>query len=142
MELHPHERLAIGCLRLCAVFAVVLVCVSGGVLFVAWRQTPAHEPPPGYLGLPQRGRTLLPYYGCPACHVIPGAAPQGMVGPSLTGMGDRSYIAGRFSNKPIDMEEWLLHPQTMKPGTAMPDLNVTERDARDIASYLATLKNE
>jgi cytochrome c1 len=38
------------------------------------------------------------------------------------------------------MEEWLQHPQTTKPGTAMPELNVPERDARDIASYLATLK--
>ncbi len=63
-----------------------------------------------------------------------------MVGPALTGMGNRSYIAGRFPNEPIDMEEWLQHPQAMKPGTAMPDLGVTQRDASDLASYLATLK--
>ena len=63
-----------------------------------------------------------------------------MVGPTLTGMGSRSYIAGRFPNKPIDMEEWLQHPQKMKPGTAMPHLGVIDRDARDIAAYLATLR--
>jgi cytochrome c1 len=31
-------------------------------------------------------------------------------------------------------------PQSIDPPTAMPDLGVTERDARDIAAYLATLK--
>jgi len=140
MELQPHERLTIGCLRGCLIFSVALVCVGGGALFLARRQTSTPEPPPGYLGSPHRGRALLPRYGCPACHQISEEAPQGMVGPPLTGMGSRSYIAGRFPNERIDMEEWLRYPQKMKPGTAMPDLDVTERDARDIASYLATLR--
>jgi len=139
MEMHPHERLTISCLRGCLTFSFALLCIVTGSFF-AWRQAVSHEPPAGYLGSPQHGRSLLPRYGCPACHLIPGAAPQGMVGPTLTGMGGRSYIAGRFPNQPIDMEEWLQHPQQMKPGTAMPDLGVSERDARDIAAYLATLR--
>jgi cytochrome c len=139
MDIHPHERLTISCLRGCLTLSCGLLCIAGGAFF-AWRQTISYEPPTGYLGSPQHGRSLLPRYGCPACHLIPGAAPQGMVGPTLTRMGSRSYIAGRFPNQRIDMEEWLQHPQQMKPGTAMPDLGVTERDARDIAAYLATLR--
>jgi cytochrome c len=140
MDLHPHERLTIGCFRGCLTFAFALICIGAGAFLFAWQQTSPHEPPPGYLGSPERGRSLLSGYGCPACHLIPDAAPRGMVGPPLAGMGGRSYIAGRFPNEPIDMEEWLEHPQKMKPGTAMPDLGVTERDARDIAAYLATLR--
>jgi cytochrome c len=140
MDLHPHERLTIGCFRGCLTFAFALICIGAGAFLFAWQQTSPHEPPPGYLGSPQRGLSLLSRYGCPACHLIPDAAPRGMVGPPLADMGGRSYIAGRFPNEPIDMEEWLEHPQKMKPGTAMPDLGVTERDARDIAAYLATLR--
>src|SRR4051794_14604409 len=141
MELHPHERLMIGCLRGCLVLAIALVVIGTAVFILAQRQiVKPIEPPPGYLGSPSRGRMLITRYGCTACHSIPGSAPEGMVGPSLAGMGSRSYIAGRYPNEPIDMEEWLQSPQTMKPGTAMPDLGVTERDARDLAAYLATLR--
>ena len=106
------------------------------MLFVACAQ----DPPPGHFGSPQRGRALLAHYGCAACHAIDHASSNGMVGPPLTNMGSRSYIAGRFPNEPIDMQRWLQSPQTMKPGTTMPDLGVTDRDARDLAAYLATLR--
>jgi cytochrome c1 len=38
------------------------------------------------------------------------------------------------------MVRWLRFPQQVAPRTAMPNLGVTERDARDIAAYLATLR--
>jgi cytochrome c1 len=31
-------------------------------------------------------------------------------------------------------------PQAIEPGTAMPNLDVREQDARDIAAYLYTLR--
>jgi cytochrome c len=31
-------------------------------------------------------------------------------------------------------------PKAVKPQTAMPDMGVSETDARDIAAYLATLR--
>ena len=31
-------------------------------------------------------------------------------------------------------------PRRVRPGTPMPEMGVTERDARDIAAYLYTLK--
>jgi cytochrome c2 len=36
------------------------------------------------------------------------------------------------------MQQWLQHPESMKPGTSMPGLGVTEHDAHGIAAYLAT----
>jgi cytochrome c1 len=138
--MQPHERSLHGCLRLLVVSSIALVSLAA-VFGVAARQILVkEEAPSGYIGSPRRGRELLTAYGCPACHDIPGAETRGMVGPPLTHIASRSYLAGRIPNERIDMEQWLRHPQQLKPNTAMPNLGVTERDARDIATYLATLK--
>jgi cytochrome c1 len=50
----------------------------------------------------------------------------------------RAIIAGRLSNPPANMEKWIRDPQHVSPGTAMPDLNVGEDDARDITAFLYT----
>ena len=89
----------------------------------------------------ERGRTALSQYACTACHSIPGvtsSSPQ--VGPPLAGLATRTLIAGRLANTPDNMVRWLRHPRAVDPLTAMPDLEVTEADARDIAAYLATLR--
>lgn len=89
----------------------------------------------------ERGRTALSQYACAACHSIPGvtsSSPQ--VGPPLAGLATRTLIAGRLTNTPQNMVRWLRHPQQVDPLTAMPDLEVTEADARDMAAYLATLR--
>ena len=140
MELPAHEKVLAGCVRLCVLSTLGLLFLGAAALFAAWHVGKADEPPPGYLGSPERGRILVSRYGCPACHVITREDVKGLVGPPLTNIATRSYIAGRFPNEPIDMQQWLQHPQTMKPGTSMPDLGVTERDAADIAAYLATLR--
>jgi cytochrome c len=38
------------------------------------------------------------------------------------------------------MVRWIQNPQTVDDKTAMPNLGVSARDARDIAAYLYTLK--
>jgi cytochrome c1 len=37
------------------------------------------------------------------------------------------------------MVRWLMHPQQVLPGTQMPDLGLTDDQARKIAAYLHTL---
>jgi cytochrome c2 len=49
-------------------------------------------------------------------------------------------LGGVLPNSPENMVRWLRAPQQFAPLSAMPDLGVTERDARDIAAYLETLK--
>jgi cytochrome c1 len=63
-----------------------------------------------------------------------------LVGPPLSGIADRSYIAGVLTNSPEHMIQWLRNPQAVDDKTAMPNMNVTEKDARDIAAYLYTLR--
>lgn len=92
-------------------------------------------------GNADRGAAALTAYGCGACHVIPGVpGATGLVGPSLAGMGRRVYLAGLLPNDTDHLVRWIRHPQAVAPGTAMPDLGVSERDARDMAAYLFTLR--
>ncbi|RZI97077.1 MAG: c-type cytochrome [Variovorax sp.] len=106
-------------------------------------QAPAAEPDrpsPASAVDVNRGKRALYQYACNACHTIPGvtgSAPN--VGPPLAGMAKRPTIAGNLPNSQEDMVRWLRHTREVDPLTAMPELGVSERDARDIAAYLATL---
>lgn len=88
-----------------------------------------------------RGRIAIQEYGCGACHSIPGIrSAQGRVGPQLHGFSKQVYIAGRLPNTPPNLVLWIQHPQRVDPHTAMPDVGVSEQEARDIAAYLYTLQ--
>lgn len=89
---------------------------------------------------PERGKVALQQYACATCHVIPGVVgAKSLVGPPLDGFAKRIYIAGSLPNTPENLIEWLKNPQQISSSSAMPDLGVTESDARDIAAYLYTL---
>jgi len=92
-------------------------------------------------GDPLRGRTALRSYGCDTCHTIPGVATaNATVGPPLTQIARRTYLAGRLANTPQNMTLWIRSPREVDPQTAMPDTGVSINDARDIAAYLYTLR--
>jgi putative membrane protein len=92
-------------------------------------------------GDPQRGAKQIAETGCGACHTIPGiGGADALVGPPLDKMGRRIYLAGLLRNTPDNMISWLRYPQRILPGNAMPDMNLTQEQARDIAAYLYTLK--
>jgi len=86
------------------------------------------------------GRSAFATYGCISCHTIPGVdRADAHVGPPLTEWAKRGYIAGRLPNEPDNLIRWLRYPQEVDPGNAMPDLDVTESDARNMATYLYEL---
>ncbi|MCI0398994.1 MAG: cytochrome c oxidase assembly protein [Chloroflexi bacterium] len=92
-------------------------------------------------GDPDRGRQAILAYGCPACHTIPGIpGATATVGPPLSDWAKRHYIAGSLANTPENLVRWLDNPQAIEPGTAMPDLDVSEEAARDISAYLYSLR--
>lgn len=91
-------------------------------------------------GDPARGRELLRGFTCGGCHVIPGVSgADGQVGPPLTGWVSRQYIVGRVWNEPANLMRFLMDPQAVEPGTAMPDLGITADEARHMAAYLYSL---
>lgn len=88
-----------------------------------------------------RGASAIANYGCGSCHTIRGiSGANALVGPDLSRVGSRIYIAGSLDNQPVNMIQWLQDPHAINPKTAMPTMGVTERDARDIAAYLYSLK--
>ena len=87
-----------------------------------------------------RGRLAMREYGCGACHTIPGVVgADGLVGPPLAGVGGRAYIAGVLTNTPDHLIRWIVDPVGVDPLTAMPITGVSEREARDIATFLYTV---
>ncbi len=92
-------------------------------------------------GDPHRGVAAIRRYGCGACHVIPGiGGASATVGPPLSGIASRGFLAGQLPNSPDNMRRWIQHPQSVERGTAMPNMGVTDDDARDITAYLYTLR--
>lgn len=88
-----------------------------------------------------RGAAAIQRYGCGACHRIPGIpGAHGIVGPSLAKMAERGYVGGILANTKPNLIRWLLDPPRLDPTTAMPNMGLSEAEARDIAAYLYTLK--
>jgi mono/diheme cytochrome c family protein len=80
--------------------------------------------------LAERGKRLyLNKYGCNACHKI--GATGGEVGPPLDRAGFRLNTHWVY--------RWIKYPQIMKPGTKMPNLGISDDDAKAIMLYLKTL---
>jgi putative membrane protein len=91
-------------------------------------------------GDPSRGRDALRTYGCATCHTIPGVrGAAGSVGPPLGQLARRAYVAGA-PNDPDHVVRFISHPRQERPGTPMPELGVSDHDARDMAAYLYTLR--
>jgi cytochrome c len=86
------------------------------------------------------GAAAIYQYGCGTCHQIPGIrGADGMAGPTLEKLSERSILAGHLSNNPDNLILWIEHPQHVLPGNSMPELGVSDTDARDIAAYLYSL---
>ena len=92
-------------------------------------------------GDPAKGRAAIDRYGCSSCHTIPRVrGADALVGPPLDRIGSRMYIAGVLENTPENLMRWVRNPPAVDPRTAMPNLHVSEVDARDIAGFLYTLR--
>ena len=94
-------------------------------------------------GDPYRGAQAIQRNGCHSCHRIPGIrGTNSYVGPPLSAWSERQYIAGNLQNNPNNLIAWIMNPQAIEPGTAMPNMDIDEQEARDIAAYLYTLRAE
>jgi cytochrome c1 len=92
-------------------------------------------------GNPAQGAKLIAQFGCGSCHVIPGiSGADGLVGPPLNHMGERTIVAGLLPNTPENLRAWLKDPQAIAPGNAMPNMELTDNEAKDVAAYLYTLR--
>jgi cytochrome c1 len=92
-------------------------------------------------GNAKKGEELIRGFGCGSCHTIPGIHnANGLVGPPLLYFSRRTMIAGELPNTQGNLVRWVEHPRQIEPGTAMPDLGLTEDQAYDVSAYLYTLR--
>jgi cytochrome c len=125
-----------------AIAAGLAVVLAGGAVFAEYRYERSDvrdraEAITG--GDADRGRAAFIAKGCGGCHTL-GGVPQanGLVGPPLDGVARLAMLAGRLENKPGNLMRWIAEPQSVAPGTAMPNLSLTPRERRDIAAFLYT----
>lgn len=122
----------------CVMAKTVLLLASA----LAAGPSPAAEPAWQVVGGDaRRAPALIIAFGCAGCHAVPGVeGANGNIGPPLTRFGSRAYIAGMLRNTPANLVRWIRDPQGVVPGNAMPNMGVTDKEARDIAAYLYTLR--
>ena len=129
------------------IIAGLAVILHIGVILISLERVKAKPP----LAMPdttgrvvsQEASSLLKHYGCGGCHYIPGiAGANDKVGPGLEQFANRAYIAGHLPNTPENLVHWLMNPQRLEPGTAMPTMNLTSTEAKLIAGFLYGYDND
>lgn len=110
--------------------------------FNAWVES-QKNPQQGAAGNADAGKAFFLNGPCAGCHTIANTTAQGKVGPELTKIGDPTAnpkIAGVLDNTPDNLKKWISNPPAVKPGTAMPNLNLSPTDIDNVVAYLQTLK--
>jgi cytochrome c oxidase subunit 2 len=77
---------------------------------------------------------------CAACHTIRGTTAVGTLGPDLTHLAGRETIAaGTLANTRGNLSGWITNAQSLKPGAAMPRLDLAPATMHQIVAYLESL---
>jgi cytochrome c2 len=119
------------------VLSVASAIVSGAVLYIETSHNTETQADAITRGDWRAGKLVVARYNCGACHMISGIdGAQGKVGPDLAHIGKRATIAGSLPNDPETMVRWLVHPQHLRPGSGMPEMGLSEKEARDAAAFL------
>jgi cytochrome c oxidase subunit II len=89
-----------------------------------------------------RGRDVFMGAACAFCHQIRGTVAHGGVAPDLTHIANRRGIAANsLDNNEANLEAWVTHAQSLKPGVQMPDLAAFNgKELRDLVAFLRQLK--
>jgi len=135
----PERRLPSSLWFLAALVALAIATaiVAGAILYAQYRTKTRIQAEMSARGSVADGPAAFALYGCGGCHMIPGiSGANGKVGPDLTKVAQRATLAGSLSNDPETMVRWLEHPQALRPGSGMPEMGVTDKDARAMAAYL------
>lgn len=115
--------------------------------YAAWlteQQQPALLPAEGTLAA--EGMELFTNRECAACHNITGTndldvTVAGIYGPDLTHFADRTVFAGAVLNHGDTnaIENWIDNPPLIKPGSFMPNVDLTQQEVDALAAYLRGL---
>jgi cytochrome c oxidase subunit 2 len=117
----------------------LLVVAQPADEYAAWTQQqvkPAADPT---TAIARAGEQTFVAGPCSLCHQVRGTNSGGRVGPDLTHVGSRQYLAANtIPNNDAYLEAWITHAQSFKPEAQMPDL--TQFDGRQLQGLVAYLR--
>jgi cytochrome c oxidase subunit 2 len=125
---HQHAKMA---------FVVVAEPLEQFQQWIA-RQRLAAAPPDAAT---QRGHDVFMDTTCATCHAIRGTRAGSRVGPDLTHVGSRRMIAaGTLENTRAQLMRWVRDAQSVKPGSRMPAIPLSDADLGAVVAYLESLE--
>lgn len=87
------------------------------------------------------GRHVFETQACMNCHAVRGTVATGRFGPDLTHLMSRDTLAsGMIPNTRDNLRQWIKDPDTIKPGSLMPAMQLSDDQLDQVTSYLETLK--
>ncbi len=107
----------------------------------AWLKAQASPAKPPHDSTAIAGMRVYLSHPCIRCHTIRGLSAGPDVGPDLTHVGGRTSLAAvALPNTDSAMARWLHNPQAVKPGTHMPNLELSPAQVHALTTYLESLK--
>ena len=89
----------------------------------------------------EAGRRIFETTACINCHTTSGTVADGRFGPDLTHLMSRDTIAsGAAANTPENLRLWIQDPDSIKPGTLMPAMKLSDAELDALVRYLETLQ--
>src|SRR6202045_2592880 len=86
------------------------------------------------------GQRIFETTSCINCHAVTGTVANGRFGPDLTHLMSRETIAsGAAPNTPENLRLWIQNPDSIKPGSKMPAMGLSDQQLDAVTAYLATL---
>ena len=140
----PHETgMFVGqCAQYCGTQhakMLLRVYVDSPEQFAAW--VSAQKQPASVSDSVAAGRKIFETTACVNCHKISGTIANGRFGPDLTHLMGRDTIAsGAASNTRENLKQWIHDPDSIKPGSLMPAMNLNDADLESLTAYLESLK--
>jgi cytochrome c oxidase subunit 2 len=115
------------------------VYVQTRVEFDHWIQEqtqPAHMS-----GAASEGQHIFETTACINCHAVAGTVADGRFGPDLSHLMSRDTIAaGAAPNTAENLRRWIQNPDSIKPGSRMPAMELSDRELDAVTAYLTTLR--
>ena len=86
------------------------------------------------------GERLFALKGCVGCHDLnSGSARKVTLGPNLSGIGRRRFIAaGWLENTDDNLKHWIMNPDSVKSGVKMVVPPITDAEGEALVAFLRT----
>lgn len=116
-----------------------LVVVHEPADFERWVQSMLNPQSEPTNALSEKGMEVFAQ-SCAGCHAITGTDFTGTAGPNLTGFANRQKVAGFWDNTDENVYQWIKDPESMKPGSLMPAVPLSDEEIEALVAYMKDLK--